>query len=60
LQEWAVKVFKRSYISGDPAKFRDYEAAEGALTEVRHSTHLLLVYQRKLVLLKHVSETTDT
>jgi hypothetical protein len=37
LQEWAVKVFKRKYISGDPAKFRDYEGAEEALTEVRWS-----------------------
>jgi hypothetical protein len=35
LQEWAVKIFKRKYISGDPAKFKDYEGAEEALTEVR-------------------------
>jgi hypothetical protein len=35
LQEWAVKVFKRKYISGDPAKLKDYSDAEVALMEVR-------------------------
>lgn len=33
LQEWAVKVFKRKYISGDPAKLKDYSDAEVALME---------------------------
>ncbi|KAF6252058.1 hypothetical protein COO60DRAFT_560958 [Scenedesmus sp. NREL 46B-D3] len=33
LQEWAVKVFKRKYISGDPAKLKDYSDAESALME---------------------------
>eukprot|EP00882_Tetradesmus_deserticola_P012382 GHRQ01013123.1.p1 GENE.GHRQ01013123.1~~GHRQ01013123.1.p1 ORF type:complete len:722 (+),score=423.52 GHRQ01013123.1:290-2455(+) len=33
LQEWAVKVFKRKYISGDAAKLKDYSDAEVALME---------------------------
>jgi hypothetical protein len=34
LQEWAVKVFKRKYVSGDAAKIKDYSNAEVALMEV--------------------------